>query len=162
MPKMLKKFFTWGLYLAFVVFLVVGGINRTFIKLETSAPALLGNANVASPNLGANSEVSKSAEHDDHDNGEPKVLITLNGRVETVRQGRVTVITESNEPFELAGRSWRYARSLGFSVQVGDVLSFEGFDEGGSFKIVSLKNISNGQSAQIRDVSGHPLWEGDE
>lgn len=160
---MLKKIFTWGLYLAFVAFLVVGGINRTFVKLETSLPAQLGNANADSVNFGANPEVSKSAEHDDdHDDDEPKALMTLTGRVETVRQGRVTVMTESNEPFELAGRSWRYAQSLGFSVQVGDVLSFEGFDEEGSFKIVSLKNLSNGQSAQVRDVSGHPLWEGDE
>lgn len=159
---MLKKFFTWGLYLAFVVFLVVGGINRTFIKFETSVPALLGNTNAAYPNLGANSEVSKSTEHDDYDDGEPKVLITLTGRVETVRQGRVTVMTETNEPFELDGRSWRYAQSLGFTVQAGDALSFEGFDEEGSFKIVSLKNISNGQSVQVRDVSGHPLWEIDE
>lgn len=160
---MLKKTLIWGLYLAFVAFLVVGGINRTFVKFETSVPAQLGNANGDSSSFGENPEVNKSAEHDDeHNDSEPKALRILNGRVETVRQGRVTVITDSNEPFELAGRSWRYAQSLGFSVQVGDSLSFEGFDEEGSFKIVSLKNISNGQSAQLRDVSGHPLWEGDE
>ncbi|MCG2786278.1 MAG: hypothetical protein L6461_14370 [Anaerolineae bacterium] len=159
---MLKKFFTWGLYLAFVAFLVVGGINRTFVKFETSLPAQRGNANADSANFGANPEVSKSAEHDEHADGEPKALMILTGQVETVRQGRVTVMTESNEPFELAGRSWRYAQSLGFSVQVGDLLSFEGFDEEGSFKIVSLMNITNGKSAQVRDVSGHPLWEGDE
>lgn len=161
---MLKKTFTWGLYLVFVAFLVIGGINRTFVKFETSMPRQPGNANADSANLGANPEISESAEHNEqHNDSEPKALRTLTGQVETVRRGRVTVMTESNEPFELAGRSWRYAQSLGFTVQVGDVLSFEGFfDEEGSFKIVSLKNISNGQSAQLRDVSGRPLWEGDE
>ena len=151
---MLKKILLWGMYFVFVALLVVGGMYRTQVKSGTDSPMLVGNANAPLTNRDGNSVSHEEAGDEDT----PKTMIVLTGQAETVRQGRVTVMTDANQPLELAGRSWRYAQSLGFTVQAGDRLTLEGFDENGDFKIANLTNLSNGRHVQLRDASGHPLW----
>lgn len=151
---MLKKTLLWAVYFGFVALLVIGGIYRTQVKSGTNSGRLARNASALQNGWGGN-----SASHAEV-NGEqtPKTWITLTGWVATIRQGRVTLMTDTNQPIELSGRSWRYAQSLGFTLQAGDRLSIEGFNENGVFKIASLTNLSNGSSVRLRDASGHPLW----
>jgi hypothetical protein len=43
---------------------------------------------------------------------------------------------------------------------VGDAVELEGFLENDEFEISYLANLTSGESLQIRDDSGRPLWSG--
>ena len=58
------------------------------------------------------------------------------------------------------GRAWRFVQEQSLNLSVGDQITLNGFFEDGEYKVAVLKNVSNGQIVNVRDVDGHPLWFG--
>ena len=84
--------------------------------------------------------------------------IQAQGVVQTKSNREIVLQMEGGFNLEIARRSWRFAQEQGFSPQIGDVVAVIGFDEQGSFEIISMTNLSNGQVVHLRDETGHPLW----
>ncbi len=61
---------------------------------------------------------------------------------------------------EIQGRPWSFAQEQGFRAGPGDAITLQGFYEGETFEVSAVSNHSSGQSLQIREASGRPLWAG--
>lgn len=82
---------------------------------------------------------------------------TLTGTVTSVDDTQMTVQTDSGE-IEVADRPWSFALSAGFTAQVGDQVTLEGFYQDGIFETGRLLN--GDLAVSIREESGRPLWAG--
>ncbi|MEN8173638.1 MAG: hypothetical protein ABFS03_12265 [Chloroflexota bacterium] len=161
---MLKKIFLWTLYLIFVGILILGAINRTTVKIvdndrgQTSsqdspvdyAPSQLGEING-----------SKDDQNSDHDTPESDWL-TFTGTVLSIIPRGMVVADTDGHLIEVARRAWRFAQEQGFSPQIGDQITLDGFYENGVFEAACITDLDNGQSVCLRDETGHPLWGSEE
>ena len=68
--------------------------------------------------------------------------------------------TEEGENLEITRRVWRFIQEANLTLSVGDDVSLEGFYENDEFEISYLENLTSGNSLQIREDSGRPLWSG--
>jgi len=183
---MTRKILIWSVFILFSILLLIGALNRTLVKLadtrgtdgergnvnrtvaaETamtstdSANPVAGAAPVVTPGMAAENGAvleSQSADQESEKHA-ARVPIVQNGRVDFLKRNNATLVLDDARVVNFSGRGWRYAQSLGFSIQTGDVLAFDGYEEQGTIKIKSLTNLRNGQSVVLRDESGHPLWE---
>ena len=89
---------------------------------------------------------------------QPEAWRTLQGTVVTVADDLVEIRTTAGEVIPFEGRPLSYALEQGFSLEVGDAVALDGFDEDGEFKIGQV--TSNGASITLRDASGRPGWSG--
>ncbi len=97
--------------------------------------------------------------------GEPQVLaatedhqwVTVSGVVLSIDDGQMTVETESGAVV-IADRPWSYALEAGFTAQVGDQVTIQGFYEGETFEVGQLTN--GDLVVSIREETGRPLWAG--
>jgi hypothetical protein len=53
-----------------------------------------------------------------------------------------------------------YREEEGFSVEVGDTVSVEGFYEDGEFKAGTVENVTRDAVIVLRDATGRPMWSG--
>jgi len=53
-----------------------------------------------------------------------------------------------------------YREEAGFTIQIGDELEINGFNEDEEFKAASVQNLTTGMSITLRDSNGHPMWAG--
>jgi hypothetical protein len=91
------------------------------------------------------------AETEDH------AWVTLTGVVISVDDTQMVVQTDSGE-IVIADRPWTFALDAGFTAQVGDEVTLDGFYEGDTFEAGQL---TNGELVtSIREDSGRPLWAG--
>jgi hypothetical protein len=58
------------------------------------------------------------------------------------------------------GRPWSFAQEQAFQAQAEDQVSLQGFYEDGEFKAGRIDNLTNGQSVDLREDSGRPMWAG--
>jgi hypothetical protein len=97
--------------------------------------------------------------------GEPQVLAatedhqwtTVSGVVLSIDDAQMTVQTDSGE-IVIADRPWSFALEAGFTAQVGDQVTVQGFYEGDTFEAGQLAN--GDLMVSIREESGRPLWAG--
>lgn len=83
--------------------------------------------------------------------------VTLTGAVTSIDDAQLVVQTGNGE-IVIADRPWSFALAAGFTAQVGDQVTLDGFYEDGDFKAGRLTNGE--QVAAIRQDSGQPLWAG--
>jgi len=97
--------------------------------------------------------------------GEPQVLAatedhqwtTVSGIVLNIDDTQMTLQTDSGE-IVIADRPWSFALEAGFTAQVGDQVTVQGFYEGETFEAGQLAN--GDLVVSIREESGRPLWAG--
>ncbi len=85
---------------------------------------------------------------------------SVQGKVVSLAADTMTVETASGATVLVEGRPWSYAQEAGFAAALGDVVTLNGFDEEGEFKVGELANDDSGQFVQIREIDGRPLWAG--
>lgn len=97
--------------------------------------------------------------------GEPQLLAasedhqwtTVSGIVLSIGDMQMTLQTGSGE-IVIADRPWSFALEAGFTAEVGDQVTVQGFYEGETFEAGQLTN--GDLVVSIREESGRPLWAG--
>jgi hypothetical protein len=54
----------------------------------------------------------------------------------------------------------RYVSAQGVTFNAGDHLTVNGFEENGQFQAGTVVNDTTGQTLNLRDTTGRPLWAG--
>jgi len=91
---------------------------------------------------------------------QPAEWLTIQGNVVSVADDLVEIKTTAGEVIPFEGRPLSYALEQGFSLEIKDGVTLEGFDEDGEFKIGKVTRLSDNSSVMLRDVSGRPGWAG--
>jgi hypothetical protein len=97
--------------------------------------------------------------------GEPQLLAAtedhqwtiVSGAVLSIDDTQMTLQTDSGE-IVIADRPWSYALEAGFTAQIGEQVTVQGFYEGETFEAGQLTN--GDLVVSIREESGRPLWAG--
>ena len=88
--------------------------------------------------------------------------LTFNGTVESVSSYLVVIVLDDGTVYNLDGRTLSYITDLGFTLNVGDSVTFLGFYDDGLLEIGQMTDLTTGQSVSIRTDDGTPLWSGSE
>lgn len=91
---------------------------------------------------------------------QPDEWRTIEGTVISAADDLVEIGTAAGEIIPFEGRPLSFALEQGFSLQAGDTVAVDGFDEDGEFKIGKVTNLGNEASVTLRDASGRPGWSG--
>jgi hypothetical protein len=188
--KMLKKVVLGTVFVIFIGALITGAVIRTMDKADqTTLAAGSGNGNgrnTASESVGVSEgqgngygkkgsgtegdEVGTSGRGRGGNGGDGPELLAEessdhiwdahSGIVTGVSEDALTIETDDGESIIVDGRAWSYAQEQGFSLQQGDLVQFEGFYEGGEFKVSRIDSLTTGESLVLRDASGRPSWAG--
>jgi hypothetical protein len=86
--------------------------------------------------------------------------VTLAGEVTAVTPEVLHFTTDDGTPVLLEGRAWFYLQEQAFVVKAGDTVSVTGFYDQDRFEAGAVTNVTTGNAAQVRDVSGRPAWAG--
>ncbi len=86
--------------------------------------------------------------------------LTLDGTVVGMDSYALLVETADGQEITVQGRPWLFVQESGLVLQVGDRVQLIGFDEAGEFEVGQIANLTSGDSVQIREESGRPLWAG--
>ena len=86
--------------------------------------------------------------------------VTIQGTVVSVADDLIEIETAAGEVIPFEGRPLSYALEQGFSLQLRDRVTLDGFDEDGEFKLGQVTNLGNETSVTLRDASGRPGWSG--
>ena len=84
----------------------------------------------------------------------------ITGIVSFVDEDQIVVLDETGGQTIVENRAWWYALDAGFSAAAGDALQLIGFNDDGVFETISLENVTQSITVQIREESGRPLWAG--
>jgi hypothetical protein len=111
---------------------------------------------------GYGSEGNAEAPGDGTGTGQAQVdeWLTLAGSVVSIDADELLVQTDDGQQILIDGRARRFLDELGFAAQVGQRLQLTGFYENDDFEVGTVENMSTGQTVEIRDESGRPLWAG--
>jgi hypothetical protein len=86
--------------------------------------------------------------------------LTLAGTVSSVDADALIIETAGGEQVTVENRAWWFALDQGFEAQAGDEVTVVGFYEDGDFEVSQIDDTTTGQTVQIRDENGRPLWAG--
>jgi hypothetical protein len=86
--------------------------------------------------------------------------LALQGAVVSVDKDALVVQIDSGAQVIVDGRAWSFAREQEFSAEVGDQVTLVGFYEDGDFEVGQIDDLTNGQTALLRDEDGRPMWAG--
>jgi hypothetical protein len=86
--------------------------------------------------------------------------LRLEGTVVSVDSYALVVKTADGQEITVQGRPWLFVQESGLVLQVGDRVQLIGFDEAGEFEVGQIANLASGESVQIREENGRPLWAG--
>jgi hypothetical protein len=86
--------------------------------------------------------------------------LTLEGTVVSVDANALVVQTTAGEEVVVENRPWSYAREQGFAAQPGDQVTLVGFYEDETLEVGQIADATSGQSIQLRDETGRPMWAG--
>jgi len=157
----LKKLFLWSLYAVFLGILLAGAAYRTSVKLADDEQAQnRGNASRQQPAGETVLEPAVGSQAAEEHESEIKENSVINGQVVSISNRGLSMQLSNGQMLNVTGRAWRYAQGFGFTAQNGDILWLEGFYENGHFEITRMINLNNAQSVDLRDGTGHPLWNG--
>jgi hypothetical protein len=156
---MMRKMILISLFVLLGGVLVLGGINRTLAKTTgtTLLQWLAGEQSTKKPrpflsqglNQKANSAETTSSNWE-----------SFNATIVSVNDLALQVELEDGRVLILEGRSWQYAKNLGFKAKIGEEIHISGFFDEGDFEAAILNHVVSGLEIQLRDSSGRPLWAG--
>ena len=164
---MSKKVWVAVVLFGLIGILVAGAIVRTIDKTENVAEARGGQGGngqaYSSTGQGFNRGTSGgSGQGDGTGTGQAQVdeWVTLQGTVASADADALQVQTAGGEQVVVENRPWWFAQEQGFSAQPGDQVTLVGFYEEGDFEAGQITDATNGQSVQLRDETGRPMWAG--
>lgn len=85
---------------------------------------------------------------------------TVQGEVVSLASDEMLVSTASGATVVVEGQPWSYAQQAGFTAELGDEITVNGFEEDGEFKVGELMNDASGQLIVLRELGGRPMWAG--
>jgi len=156
----MTKKIVWGLVVVgLVAVLVAGAVVRTAAKAG-DGPEAQGFG--AGRRLGDGSSTDVEGLSAQGGTGEAVVeeWLTFQGSVSSVDSDVMVVRLDSGEQIVVENRPWWFAQEQGFAAQAGDQLTLRAFYEGDSIEVGQMANIRTGQTVQLREESGRPLWAG--
>ena len=154
-----------SILLGLAAVLVIGGVERTQAKTSVDSEIYSqgsGNGN------GNNGSGYDTVDHDEQTTyGVPLVLAeelmtettTLTGTVQSYDAYELWVSSDQGDIL-IDGRSLSFALESVFNTTVGDSVNLYGFFEDGDFEVISINNLTTGQTTTLRDESGRPGWSG--
>ncbi|OGO14807.1 MAG: hypothetical protein A2Z14_06160 [Chloroflexi bacterium RBG_16_48_8] len=187
---MLKKIVLGTVFVVFVGALVTGAVIRTMDKTEQTASTTgsgrgngenasienegisggQGNGQGSGRSAESGNEVATTGRGKGGKGGEGSELLAeensdhvwepYSGVVTDVSEDILTIETDDGESIVVEGRAWAYAQDLGFAIQQGDLVQFEGFFEDDEFKVIWMENLTTSEPIVLRDASGRPSWAG--
>jgi hypothetical protein len=86
--------------------------------------------------------------------------LTIQGTVVSANADALVVQAADGQQVVVENRPWWFAQEQGFSTKAGDQVTLTGFYEGEDLEVGQISDGTNGQTAQIREESGRPLWAG--
>lgn len=99
--------------------------------------------------------------HDGAGETPPEVTV-FHGAVSGYDQRGLTIITNDGQSLYVELGNFRYNRSIGFTPQLGELVTVEAFIPGSktSYSAITVTLDSTGQVFAFRDALGQPLWSG--
>jgi len=85
---------------------------------------------------------------------------TLQGTVAAIDAQSMTIDTAEQGQLTLELGPAGFAEQQGVMFAPGDEVAVQGFDESGMFHAAEITQMTSGQSLQLRDPNGRPLWAG--
>lgn len=87
--------------------------------------------------------------------------VSFSGEVTAVALPQFTLLTEDGQEIPAEVGNISYVEQLGLVLEVGDQVSVIGFwDTNGGFALKSLTLDETGETFELRDEYGRPLWSG--
>lgn len=168
-----------SLVIAIIAILMIGGINRTSAILERDETqfdarsyggqsqwtgAAHDSAGAILKQRGQTSARQQGRQSNGLSNEQSQTAkwLTLEGTAKSADENALIVATTSGSTISVQNRAWWFAQEQGFQVAVGDSLRLSGFLDriNGEFETAQIENLTSGQSINLRDESGRPLWSG--
>jgi hypothetical protein len=85
---------------------------------------------------------------------------SIEGTVFYVDDASLVLLMSQGEEYVIEGRSWTYALQSGFATAADHTVKLVGFNEGGEFKIISMRDLDTLAAVTLREETGRPLWAG--
>ena len=85
---------------------------------------------------------------------------TVQGTVNSFDGVGVSLTTDEGAPLWVQFGQSRYVSAQGVTFNAGDHLTVNGFEENGQFQAGTVINDTTGQTLNLRDTTGRPLWAG--
>ncbi len=85
---------------------------------------------------------------------------TVTGTVNSFDGVGVSLTTAEGAPLWVQFGQSRYVTAQGVTFSAGDHLTVNGFEENGQFQAGTVVNETTGQTLNLRDNAGRPLWAG--
>ncbi|MBN2258892.1 MAG: hypothetical protein JW704_13935 [Anaerolineaceae bacterium] len=159
----MKKIILWVGFVALVIILVVGGLNRT----QSISGNEFENVNSGLVTGGAGAPSSGGVQHNNDVPNESSAvsrmsegLVSVAGVVESTANNAINVRVSDGSMISIEGRALRYLDEKAFNIASGDQVSLTGFYEGDVFETAVILNEITGVSIRLRDADGRPLWGG--
>ena len=86
--------------------------------------------------------------------------VTVKGTVNSFDGVGVSLTTDDGAPLWAQFGQSRYVSAQGVTFSAGDHLTVNGFEENGQFQAGTVLNDTTGQTLNLRDTTGRPLWAG--
>lgn len=86
--------------------------------------------------------------------------LTVQGTVNSFAGVGVSLTTDEGAPLWVQFGQSRYVSAQGVTFTAGDHVTVNGFEENGQFQAGTVVNDTTGQTLNLRDTSGRPLWAG--
>jgi len=90
----------------------------------------------------------------------PQEWTTVQGTVASVDAQTMVVDTAEQGQLTLELGPAGFAEQQGIAFAPGEEVTVQGFDESGMFHAAEITQMTSGQSLQLRDPNGRPLWAG--
>jgi hypothetical protein len=85
---------------------------------------------------------------------------TVTGTVNSFDGVGVSLTTTDGAPLWVQFGQSRYVTAQGVTFTAGDHVTVSGFEENGQFQAGTVTNDTTGQTLNLRDATGRPLWAG--
>lgn len=85
---------------------------------------------------------------------------TVKGTVNSFDGVGVSLTTEAGAPLWVQFGQSRYVSAQGVTFNAGDHVTVNGFTENGQYQAGTVTNDTTGQTLNLRDATGRPLWAG--
>jgi hypothetical protein len=163
----MKKKIVWGIVLfGLVGILVAGAVVRTVAKAGDGGEALGAHSEPGRAAVGGGSLAAGTGRGgglgDGTGTGQAEVdeWVTVQGTVVSVDADALVVQAATGEQVVVENRPWSFVQEQGFAAQPGDQMTLAGFYEDGDLEVGQITDTTNGQTVQLRDTDGRPMWAG--
>jgi hypothetical protein len=108
---------------------------------------------------GRNRAYSSETQANDQQSG--LEYVPLQAQVSSINGDLLLLTCDDGQEIEIDGRAWRFIQENGFRLQIGDLITAQGFyDTENRLEIATITNQTNSEELIIRDDSGRPMWAG--